>query len=59
MFPHQLCILQIVILSQELIESLHFSRWDRLHIQMDQNLLLIGGGLAKAGSGSFHARQHK
>ena len=58
-FPHQPRVLQVVILSQELIESFHFSRWDRLHLQMDQNLLFIGRGLAKAGSGWFHVRQHK
>src|SRR5437879_4481178 len=44
----------------ELIESLHFIAPHRPCVQMDENLLFIGCGLAKGGDFFlFHVRQHK
>jgi hypothetical protein len=55
MFAHQSPILQIMMLGQQLIESIHFLRRNGLHHQMNENLLFTSRGLAKAGKSSFHA----
>src|SRR5437016_6398152 len=49
-----------MMFGHELIESLHFITPHRPCVQMDENLLFIGCGLAKGGDFFlFHVRQHK
>src|SRR5207253_10341775 len=49
-----------MMFGHELIESLHFIAPHRPCVQMDENLLFIGCGLAKGGDFFlFHVRQHK
>src|SRR5437773_4995737 len=49
-----------MMFGHELIESLHFIAPHRPCVQMDENLLFIGCGLAKgADFFLFHVRQHK
>src|SRR2546425_8669847 len=60
MFAHQLRILEVMMLGQQLIESLHFIGWDGRHNQMNEYLLFIDGRLAKADlRGWFHSRSIK
>ncbi len=60
MFADQLAVLQIVMFGHELIEALDLVGRHESHGQMDEKLLFIGSGLAKAGEFFlFHARQGK
>jgi len=60
MFAHDLCVLQIVVLGDLLIEALDLIGRHQLDRQMDENLLFIGRGLAKARKFFlFHSRQRK
>jgi hypothetical protein len=56
---HELGVLQIVMFGDELIEAGHF-RWRHgADVELDENLLFIGRGLAKAERFLFHGRQPK
>src|SRR6266496_896566 len=60
MFADQMAVFQIVMLGEELIEALDLLGRYESHGQMDENLLFIGSGLAKADEFFlFHAREGK
>ena len=60
MFTDQLAVLQIVMFGQKLIESLDFIGPHKPYSQVDEDLLFIDRGIAKAGwFFMLHGQQHK